>query len=75
MRSLLALRYPLHEVIVVNDGSQDATVERLQEAFDLVPVPQGAARTLLPTAPIRGLYAAPNQPRLVGDRQGERRQG
>jgi cellulose synthase/poly-beta-1,6-N-acetylglucosamine synthase-like glycosyltransferase len=55
VRSLLALRYPLHEVIVVNDGSQDETVERLREAFDLVPV-RKALRTLLPTAPIRGVY-------------------
>jgi cellulose synthase/poly-beta-1,6-N-acetylglucosamine synthase-like glycosyltransferase len=57
VRSLLALRYPLHEVIVVNDGSQDETVEVLQEAFDLVPV-RKALRTLLPTAPIRGVYVS-----------------
>ena len=57
VRSLLALRYPQHEVIVVNDGSTDETVERLQEAFDLVPV-RKALRTLLPTAPIRGVYVS-----------------
>jgi cellulose synthase/poly-beta-1,6-N-acetylglucosamine synthase-like glycosyltransferase len=57
VRSLLALRYPLHEVIVVNDGSSDATLERLREAFDLVPV-RKALRVLLPTAPIRGVYVS-----------------
>lgn len=34
-RSLLGLRYPAFEVIVVSDGSTDATIERLASAFDL----------------------------------------
>ncbi len=34
----LALRYPDLEVIVVNDGSSDSTMELLEEAFDLVDV-------------------------------------
>jgi len=57
VRSLLGLRYPLHEVIVVNDGSSDATLGRLRESFDLVPV-RKALRVLLPTAPIRGVYVS-----------------
>jgi cellulose synthase/poly-beta-1,6-N-acetylglucosamine synthase-like glycosyltransferase len=57
VHSLLSLRYPQHEVIVVNDGSTDATIERLLAAFDLVPV-RKALRTLLPTAAIRGAYVS-----------------
>jgi cellulose synthase/poly-beta-1,6-N-acetylglucosamine synthase-like glycosyltransferase len=36
VHSLLALRYPRYEVLVVNDGSTDDTVAVLQSAFDLV---------------------------------------
>ena len=57
VRSLLSLRYPQHEVIVVNDGSTDDTLERLDAEFDLVPV-RKALRVLLPTAPIRGAYVS-----------------
>jgi cellulose synthase/poly-beta-1,6-N-acetylglucosamine synthase-like glycosyltransferase len=63
VRSLLALRYPLLEVIVANDGSQDRTLEVLREAFDLVPA-RKALRTTIPTAPIRGTYASRTYPNL-----------
>ncbi|MDO5661777.1 MAG: glycosyltransferase [Brachybacterium sp.] len=37
VRSTLALDYPDHEVVVVNDGSTDETVQILTDAFDLIP--------------------------------------
>jgi cellulose synthase/poly-beta-1,6-N-acetylglucosamine synthase-like glycosyltransferase len=38
--SLLALRYPRHEVVVIDDGSTDGGFAALQQAFDLVEVPR-----------------------------------
>jgi cellulose synthase/poly-beta-1,6-N-acetylglucosamine synthase-like glycosyltransferase len=55
--SLLDLRYPRHEVIVINDGSTDDTLQRLQEAFDLVPVRE-ALRSRIPAKPLRGAYVS-----------------
>jgi cellulose synthase/poly-beta-1,6-N-acetylglucosamine synthase-like glycosyltransferase len=55
--SLLDLRYPRHEVIVINDGSTDETLERLREAFDLVPVRE-ALRSRIPATPLRGAYVS-----------------
>jgi cellulose synthase/poly-beta-1,6-N-acetylglucosamine synthase-like glycosyltransferase len=57
VRSLLDLRYPRHEVIVINDGSTDSMLEQLKSAFDLVPVRQ-AVRTHVETEPIRAAYVS-----------------
>ena len=64
VRSLLALRYPSHEVVVVNDGSDDETLSVLRDAFELVPV-RKVLRDAIPTKAVRGTYVSRNHPNLL----------
>lgn len=64
VHSLLSLEYPSHEVIIVNDGSRDATMQRLTAAFDLIPSNR-PCEDALPHAQIRGVYVSANNDRLV----------
>jgi cellulose synthase/poly-beta-1,6-N-acetylglucosamine synthase-like glycosyltransferase len=61
--AFLASDYPRLEVIVVDDGSKDETFARLEEAFDLVPLPL-RGRAALKTAPIRSVSISRTEPRL-----------
>ena len=54
IRTLLELDYPELEVIVVNDGSKDRTLEELNDEFKLRPVRIVYVKKI-PSAPIRGL--------------------
>jgi len=62
VRSVLALRYPELEVIVVDDGSSDATFTVLEDAFDLVAVPRAIPQDL----PTRGAVHSVHCPRDGG---------
>lgn len=64
VRSLLTLRYPRLQVVLVNDGSQDRTMDALQQEFDLVAV-HPVFRKSIETAPIHALYHSKRQPALV----------
>jgi cellulose synthase/poly-beta-1,6-N-acetylglucosamine synthase-like glycosyltransferase len=63
-RSLLALQYPDFQVIVINDGSKDATLQRLIDEFGLSRVTRYVDDAVA-HAPIRGFYASPDHPRLL----------
>jgi cellulose synthase/poly-beta-1,6-N-acetylglucosamine synthase-like glycosyltransferase len=62
--SLLALHYPDFEVIVINDGSSDATLGAVISHFGLSRV-ERYHDTKVQHQPIRGLYASPRFPRLL----------
>lgn len=64
VNSLISLRYPEFQVVVVSDGSTDATLERLVKAFKLQPS-QRVLRELLPTQEVRGIYESAYVPNLV----------
>ena len=64
VRSLLSLHYPSFEVIVVNDGSRDETLQVLIDTFELRPI-QRHYELAIEHAPIRGVYGATHQPRLI----------
>lgn len=64
VRSLLALHYPEFELIVVNDGSADETLQVMIEAFDLKPVVR-AYDAVVPHRPVRGVYRSTRYPALI----------
>ncbi|EMA63643.1 glycosyl transferase family 2 [Halorubrum distributum JCM 13561] len=69
VRSMLALNYPDQEIVVVNDGSSDATLDRLEEAFGLRPVDAEVPYDV-PSEPIRGVYrSATHENLLVVDKE------
>ena len=64
VKALLALEYPHHEIIVVNDGSKDATVQALIDGFDLEPFEREQIAVLQQTR-VRQTYRSRRFPNLL----------
>ncbi|MGB6153028.1 MAG: glycosyltransferase [Pricia sp.] len=60
IRSLMSLRYVNYEVMVVNDGSKDDTLQKMIDAYDLVKVEQKIDPNWR-NKPIRGIYKSPHR--------------
>lgn len=63
IRSMFQLTYSEFEIIVINDGSKDNTLEVLKREFSLLPFP-AAERDGLVTKPVRGIYRSLVHPNL-----------
>ena len=63
IRSLLQIDYPEYEIVVVNDGSKDNTLDVLIKEFDLVSLPV-TVRQRLPHKPITAVYRSRKYPKL-----------
>ena len=64
IRFSLALRYPEYELVVVNDGSTDRTLEVLREEFRLVQI-EKPIKIALKHEAIRGIYVSLDHPQLL----------
>lgn len=62
-RSLLTLRYPSYDILVVNDGSSDGTLQRMIDAFELEPAAR-APVAQIDTATVRSIYRSTVHPNL-----------
>lgn len=62
-RSLLSTRYPRLELLLVNDGSGDETLQRLTEAYGLKRA-ERAPTASIPSALIRGIYQSQTNPSM-----------
>lgn len=64
VRALMALHYPRLEVVLINDGSKDGTMDVLIREFGLKPVhPAHAGR--MDCQPIKSLYRSQSHPGLL----------
>ena len=63
IRSMLQLTYAEFEIVIINDGSKDATLDVLKREFALLPFPEAYRRTI-PTKEVRQIYRSTRYPNV-----------
>ncbi len=64
LKSILQLQYPAYEIILINDGSIDNTLEQLLNSFDLIKT-KNVFRKQLPCRNIKAIYESPTYSNLT----------
>jgi cellulose synthase/poly-beta-1,6-N-acetylglucosamine synthase-like glycosyltransferase len=64
VRSILFVRYPEYELLVVNDGSKDDTLQTLIKAFNLIKTDYVFKRSII-TEKVRGIYVSKDFKNIV----------
>ena len=64
VESALSMNYPFFDVIIINDGSDDGTLETLIKTFKLNKI-DVVYRNILKTAPVKGFYYNADIPHLM----------
>lgn len=64
IRNLLALEYPEFEVLLINDGSTDNTLEKLKEEFRLVRIDR-PVRLIVRHKPIKEVFVSLDYPNFI----------
>lgn len=60
IKALFTIQYNNYEIILINDGSTDDTLDKIIREFDLVEA-EYIAYAALPTQPVKGIYKSRNQ--------------
>ncbi|GKU81624.1 glycosyltransferase [Niallia sp. NCCP-28] len=63
IRSLLSINYPIYEIIVVNDGSKDSTLNKVIECYDMKKIDK-VIRKQVETKTVKGIYQSTLLPKL-----------
>lgn len=62
--AILTMQYPEYEVIVINDGSKDQTLQKLIDAFGLIPSKK-TYEQIVPHKKIKNVYVSQFNPDLI----------